>query len=408
MMSSRTVPHPKILQGSLRKVTETLACELAAPTGRAPGWSDLDWIVARAVAAMHGISPLLLRTLQWRGPASFHEFLEQQAAHTAARHRRMDELLRRIDAGANEAGVAALALKGPALHALGLYRPGERPMADVDLLVRPGAVDAAAAVLQSLGFRQVKQSWKERVFAPGEERTADLLGEHADNDLIVELHERICEKLPWRITDISGLVFTPQAHPGLNAYASKASLMIHLLLHAAGSMPIRALRALQLHDLALLSSCMTEADWNEVLAQSVRGPRLWWAYPPLKLASRYYASKIPGAVLDALGAHCPRVLRRGAATRSIYDVSYSYPWVDAFPGIEWSQSVAELLCYVANRVRPAKGHQALRDFEARTKPFTHNEWAGLSQSRRMLRWATSRPARPLTMNAVAIALARAQ
>jgi hypothetical protein len=408
MMSSGTVPHPKILQRSLRKVTETLACELATPTERAPEWSALDWSVARAVAAMHGISPLLLRTLRWQGPASFSEFLEQQAAHTATRHGRMQELLRRIDARANEAGIAAVALKGPALHALGLYNPGERPMADIDLLVRPGVVESAAAVLVSLGFRQVKKSWKERVFAPSNERTANLLGEHADNDLIVELHERIGEKLPWRITDVSELVFTPQAHAGLNAYASKASLMIHLLLHAAGSMPIRALRVLQLHDLALLSSCMTEPEWSEVLAQGARGPRFWWAYPPLKLASRYYPSKIPSEVLDALAAQCPYLLRRVAAEHSIYDVSYSYPWVDAFPGIEWSQSLAELVGYVASRVRPAKGHQVLRDYDAKTQPISQNQWAGLSQSRRMLRWATSRPTRPLTMHAVATALARAQ
>jgi len=402
-----TVPRPKLLQHSLRKVTERLAVELAAPTGCAPEWSDLDWSVARAVAAMHGISALCARMLRWPGPAAWRDFLMQQAAHTATRHGRMQQLLQRTDAKLREAGVAAVALKGPALHALGLYNPGERPMADIDLLVRPAAIDDATQVLESLGLRQVKKSWKERVFAPSEGRRADLLGEHADNDLIVELHERIGEKLPWRITDISEQVFTPHPHPGLNAYASKASLMIHLLLHAAGSMPIRALRILQLHDLALLSSLMTEADWNEILSQSKRGPRLWWAYPPLRLASRYNPGKIPAAVLGALARECPFVLRRTASERSIYDVSYSYLWVDAFPGIEWSQSFGELAGYVANRVRPAKAHQVLRDYDAKTRPFTQNQWSGLSQSRRILRWATSRQTRPLTMNAVTTALARA-
>jgi len=38
------------LQGTLRKITERLARELAGPTPVAPDWSPIEWRLARAVA----------------------------------------------------------------------------------------------------------------------------------------------------------------------------------------------------------------------------------------------------------------------------------------------------------------------------------------------------------------------
>jgi len=408
--SSRgTIPPPRTLQVTLRKITETLAQELASPTQIAPDWSEFEWIVARAVAAMHGVSPLLSRALHWQGPVGWAEFLEQQRTHTAKRHVRIAGVLQRIDQRAREAGVAAVALKGAALHAMSLYSVGDRPMADIDLLVRPADAERAAGMLESLGYYEAEKSWKERVFIPVDDRASDDLGEHCDNNVKIELHDRICERLPWRITDASELIFPAQPHPGLNAYSSKASLMLHLLLHAAGSMTTKALRLLHLHDIALLSSQMTETDWDQVLAYGPRGARLWWAFPPLKLASRYYSSRIPLRVLAALAAECSYFLEKIANHRTIYDVSYSYLWVDAFPGIEWSQSVREIARYVVSRVRPSAEHVVQRQHLAKVHLWANqDQWARLSQRRRILKWVTSRPTRSLTMHAVAAALARAQ
>ena len=43
----------------LRTTTELLAQELAAPTSEPPRWSEFEWRIACAVAAMQGVSPLL-------------------------------------------------------------------------------------------------------------------------------------------------------------------------------------------------------------------------------------------------------------------------------------------------------------------------------------------------------------
>jgi hypothetical protein len=358
---------------------------------------------------MHGVSPLLSHTLRWRGPAGWVGFLEEQRAHTAKRHARIDDLLRRMDGRLRKAGIAAVALKGAALHAMDLYAIGDRPMADIDLLVRPADVDSAARTLESLGFCKGKKNWKDWVFNPIDDRAPDDLGEHADNTVKVELHERICERLPLRITDVSDLIFPKRSHSGLNAYPSKASLMIHLLLHAAGSMSTKALRLLQLHDLALLSSQMAESDWDELLGYSSRESRLWWAFPPLKLTSRYYASRIPERVLTALADECSYLLEKASKHAALYDVSYSYLWVDAFPAIAWSRSVRELIEYAANRVRPGAEHIVFRDHLANSQAWAmQDQWSRLSQSRRILRWITTRPTRPMTMHAVRAALAQTQ
>ena len=401
------LPPAKALQSALRKTTETLARELAQPTDRAPDWSDFEWLVARAVAAMHGVSPLLSGALRWRGPPGWSEFLQDQRAHTVARHPRIMELLRLIDARARADGIAVVALKGAQLHSSGLYAPGERPMADVDLLVQAGDLNRATRMLESLGFHESLSTWRDRVFVPEYERAPCDLGEHTDNYLKVELHERIQEALPVDIVDISARIFPARAQPGLNPYPSNASLMLHLVLHAAGAMVSRTLRLLHLNDLALLSLRMTDADWVEMLEQGGHGRECWWALPPLQLMAQYYPGAAPARVLAALADQCPPLLGMFARRRTLSDVSLSSMWIQAFPGIEWSRSVSETARYIARRVAPSPEMVELRRRLAQTQVApAASKWHHLPQGRRMLRWLTSRQTRADTMHAVRTALAQ--
>jgi hypothetical protein len=294
------------LRRTLRKITEMLAGELNCASSTAPNWSDHEWLLAPAVAAMHGISPLLSRKLRWQGPAAWVAFLDAQRIHTERRHLRILTLLQTLDEGLRAQGISAVALKGVALHEIGLYRPGERPMADVDLLVHPCDSERTVLLLGSLGFYESCVSWKERTFTPVASRIAADLGEHAKNDLKIELHDRICERLPFRVADVSDSIMPRTAQPGLNAYPSTASLMMHLLLHASGCMASQSLRLLHLHDLALLSARMTAADWDELLGSRAPGQSLRWAWPPLEMTARYYSLKIPGKRTDDVAPRLPR------------------------------------------------------------------------------------------------------
>lgn len=396
---------PAKLQAALIRVTEALAYELAQPSEAVPDWSQFEWEIARAVAAMHGVSPMLATVLRWRGPDAWVQFLEQQRAHTAARHLRIEELLRHIDRRACQAGIPVLAMKGIALHAAGIYGAGDRPMADIDLLARPGDYGEIVVLLQSLGYHETGSTLRDREFSPILRATPSELGEHVTNEVKIELHQRIGAAFPLVETDLTEVVFPSKPRPGINSYPSTASLMLHLLLHASGDMVLRALRLIQLHDIAMLSLKMNADDWKEVRRHDATGKRIWWAFPTLHLVSRYYPAHIPPAILKDSSVHCPVLLKRTARRRNLSAWSFSHLWVDAFPGIEWSATVLEMLKYASARIHPSAEHISNRARAAsKDVSASRDDWTRLSQSRRILRWIFSQPARTRTMHTVRAAL----
>ncbi|HEY0748962.1 MAG TPA: nucleotidyltransferase family protein [Steroidobacteraceae bacterium] len=396
------------LRWTLRRITERLAGELAQPTRVAPDWSPIEWRLARAVAVIHCVSPLLSGTLRWEGPAHWRDFLAGQKKHVVARQHRLQRLLDQIDARCREEGIAVVGLKGAALHSMGFYCAGERPMADLDLLVKAADTTRTGQLLQSLGFSESYATWKHGVFVPKVCNLHTGLGEHTDNYLKIELHARIAEKLPLRITDVTDSIYPPAPRPGLNAYPSNAALMTHLLIHAAGSMVFRSLRLLHLHDIALVCSRMAGSDWDELVQEGRNRNKQWWALPPLQLTARYYPDTVPAEVLAALSKHCPWTLRQNARHRRLSDVSLSYPWIEAFPGIAWSRSGAEILQYIGGRFWPDKESRRLRAKLVKTElAAAESQWCRLSQRQRALRWLTSRPLRVETLHAVRMALAQA-
>jgi hypothetical protein len=399
------------LQRALVQATEYFAAELRQPSAAAPHWSELEWSMARAAAVLQGISPLLAGALRWRGPCEWQQFISQQRIHTELRHRRMQALLARIGDAARHAHIAIVPLKGAALYRLGLYTGGERPMADLDLLVADSDAAAAKRLLLRLGYLDTSVSWKHRVFEPAGSAVGVVhdddssFGEHAGRAINIDLHTRIAERLPLHTTDISGLMHPPEPHPGLNGYPSTAALFIHLLLHAAGNMVSRALRLIQLHDLALLAARMRDADWAQLLASRCDDQTLWWSVPPLELVARYYPDSVPASVLAALRPVCPRRLRTVARRQTLSEVSFATLTLEAFPGIAWSASLAEKLDYLISRVLPGREVQAWRAaITAKEAWAIRDPWSRMSHARRMLKWSLGTRTRPPAMHTVQRAL----
>ncbi len=390
----------------MREVTETLARELAHPTDMTPEWSESGWLLARAVASIHGVSPVLASSLRWQGPLGWQNFLHDQRAHTKTRHARTQELLSRLDDAGRCAGIAMVALKGAALYQLGIYEAGDRPMADIDLLVRDQDLRRTGRMLESLGFDLTHSNSRHEAYAAGDHAPGDL-GEHSANALKLELHSHVQEKLPVRSTQITACIFPDEAQPGLNAYPSRAALLLHLLLHASGAMAFRAARLIQLHDIARLSATLGAQDWDELLAMETRlEQNLWWSFPILEMVNRYYGC-IPKNVLAAASARCPWWLQQIYTRRSLSDVSLSYLWVTALPGIEWSRSPYDALRYVKQRLVPDSKLLDLRKVQTQIQPWAaHSNWSHLSQGKRLLRWIVTRPARPESLYPIQIALSQ--
>ena len=391
---------------ALRKVTETLAQELAYPTATAPDWSPFEWDLARAAASIHGVSALLCTRLRWKGPAKWSEFLADQGRQTFSRHTRFVELLALIDTEARRSGLALLALKGAAMHAAGLYAPGERPMADIDLLVPESDREAAHRLLAELRFELTEIAWKHETFEPKDRTTTATLGESAANPMKIELHCRIREKLPQRLVDVSGQIFWTRPQAGLSYYPSRAAAMTHLLLHAGGAIASKTIRLLHLQDIARLSATMSESDWLEVVSPAAPAPTPWWAFPAVALTARYFDG-IPEPVIQRLRSACPVVLRRLSERRALSDVSLSHLWVSVFPGIEWATSLREAAHFAAVRILPDKEAAQQRHNTMRSQvDVTETGWTRLSQARRIVLWlrAPSRMPRPPTLLAVRAAL----
>jgi Uncharacterised nucleotidyltransferase len=407
-MNSGSISPPLTkVAAALRKTTEILAKELVAPTKNSPLWTDFEWRIGRAVAAMQGISSLLCDTLRWRGPESWREFLQEQQDHAVGRHSQISHLLDAIDSHARRDGVALVALKGAALHAIRIYTPGERPMGDIDLLVRDDDANAIAQILDACGYEAAFTSDRHQVFKPRVIKTVaeGRLGEHVDNPIKIEVHTRIAEALPARAVDITQFLFSPGAHPGRNAYPSVVSLMLHLLLHAAGNMRAHALRLIQLHDIALLTARFDAIDWDALLATHVEGHGLWWAFAPLVLTERYYPGTIPPTVLARLAVDCPWLLRRFARRQHLTDVSWSNIRIAAFPGVEWSRTPTEAVAFMRGRIWPSrKVRLELKIGTAEIPGVSTVPWYGIPHGSRIMRWVFSRPPRVQTLLSVRAAL----
>jgi hypothetical protein len=399
------MPPFRVVAAALRKTTEHLARELQEPTRSPPPWSELEWTIARAVAAMHGISTLLANNLRWQGPPAWQTFLAEQREQSMLRDTRIGELLQRVDAATRAAGISCVALKGAALRALGIYRPGERPMGDVDLLVCADDVASTAIVMRDLEYGKAHATRRHTAYEPLFKQPPKGFGEHVDNAIKIEIHTAVAESLPVRKVDVTSRLWSHAARPGLNAYPNVTALMLHLLLHAAGNMRAHALRQIQLHDIAALSSRLDDADWRELLGRPEGADGLWWAFPPLALSQRYYAGCLPRDVLLELRAQCPRALRFTAERKSLTDVSWSNPRIHALPGIAWSRTPVDALRFIRSRLWPSRVALAELEFALQAQPHLERvPWYGLPHNERIMRWLFSRPPRVQTMVSVRAAL----
>lgn len=400
MTGTGTTTPLSAVSAALRTTTEYLVRELTHPHRAAPDWNTFEWDVARAVAAMQGISMLLSRKLPWRGPGRWEQFLEEQRTQNLLRDERVLETLIQIDAGARREKIAIVGLKGSALRELDLYQPGDRPMADIDILIRGEDAGAATRIFESIGYREQITTSRHAVFSNRDPRAAVHIGEHIDNPLKIELHTLVADSLPHDLIDITAQLAPRNAAPGLSGYASKGALLAHLALHAAGNMRAHALRAIQIQDIALLAPLLGNSDWQEVSEH-------WWAFPPLSLAQRYFDAPIPASVLQRLRHACPPLLARAAERYTMTDVTWANLHISAFPGIEWSRSVLEAIRFAKSRLLP--GEQARKDLAAFTHAhpqFDDIRWYRVAHGTRIFRWMLGRAPRVQTLWTVQRALSR--
>ena len=292
--------------------------ERAAVVGR---WSPSTWVAFRRVVTMHGLAPHLDGSLPGSElggamPAATLAWLAEQAGRNADRIRRMHAELAAILGAADAADVEVMPLKGAVLTTMPGADPSRRPMADLDLLVRPGDRGRLAEVLVGAGLPS-RPGWPpatdprrlRRSRRGG--RLVDPEGEHPDNPRRVEIHVEVKRHLwgwaddddltaeLWRGASRGEILGEPATLP------RPESLLAHLAIHASSDLLSGRGRLVQWLDLGVVAPAAGDLG-------RLPHPRL--AYPSLRLARRAMPATLGGVDLGGLERQVPDRLARWAAT----------------------------------------------------------------------------------------------
>ena len=156
----------------------------------------IDWALAARIAARHRVEGLVWNALRQAGaavPEAVAERLREASARIMRQNLALTAESLRLAGLLDEAGIRHLFVKGVSLSMLVYGSIGPKMGWDIDLLVAPEAVEAAALVLEAAGYRLAlpegargreriglwHRHWKESVWTT------------PDGRLTVELHSRL-------------------------------------------------------------------------------------------------------------------------------------------------------------------------------------------------------------------------
>jgi hypothetical protein len=293
---------------------------------RTRAWGSPEWKRTQTALRMHGVAAYLLHHLRTdldafeALPAGFRRFLVATSDGLAARNHRLADELAAILALAGRRGLPVMPLKGSLLSNLYYASPAIRPMADIDLLVRPKDERHFLTLLHSLGYAQLKPDSPAarqrhlRLLKPGNLAVVEWELPHADNPRPVEVHTQVGRML-WgdvEIADQSDGLWRdarPITLVGQLALApTPQALFAHLALHTMDHLALQSARVIQLVDLSIMAArgirladgfdphwivpalilsrrCMpaawTDADWIQTLPGGDRHLAAWAARVPL-------------------------------------------------------------------------------------------------------------------------------
>lgn len=232
--------------------------------------------------------------------------LEDAAARTVARGRRLAEEQAALDAALDRAELPGVWLKGSWLSGEAVYPdPLLRPRADLDLYLPEARWGRAATVLEGLGYRPAQRSWKHAVWLSADHQVVDLRGEHPANPRPVELHPHLGEGFRGLRLDLDADAPRPPARR-----LSPGVALTHLAAHATVSMLERRLRLLQLLDLALLGRRLAPADEATAATIGSRPGAARFLWPSLALTARLSPSPALQRLVAALETGVAAPLRR--------------------------------------------------------------------------------------------------
>ncbi len=300
---------------------------------------------------------------------------------SSIRNLRMMHLLERIARKFNEIEIPLMVLKGAALNLTVYDGPEQRPMADLDLMVRVADLEGACTALESLGGLRSPTLFREDFFPRFHYELEYNVG--TIYPVKIDLHVR-----PFRPLRYSQLIpptaFWDRAEPlqiGLATVLilSVEDMLIHLTAHAAIHGP---LRLMWLEDIRLWIVHQARLDWTRFLATVEK----WRLALPVREAlndvEREFGPLCPSLVSDRLAEMRVNWRDRLALWEAPRDADHptSHVAVNVLCTPDWRIVLGYLLAVVF----PDRAHMA--DW------YCHRHWGWLPCAH-VLRWFTPLAAR---------------
>jgi hypothetical protein len=308
------------------------------------GWGEAEWEAALWVVYWQNSLPWLAQRLRETGhliPERPWQELLAIEADSRERTRRMLESGVELVKALADGGIKAVLLKGAVMAANYYPDPLLRPLADLDLLIRPQDRNASVEVVRHLGYRFYSRSAEDVVFLRGE-RKRNIWA--ADNVQPVELHHRLTEEYAgvgyplaeemWRHSrpqrfwqDQEALIPAHQA------------LLHHICAHATSDWLVQRGRLMHVDDIRKVTVHMEAADWS-AFQTAVAPQNARFVYPALAFASKYYQIAVPGMVLSHLRNHCTPDLLAWIDGTELADNSESNPTVRSGIGFDMARRLS--------------------------------------------------------------------
>jgi hypothetical protein len=296
-------------------------------------WDAAAWEAARWATQVHGIGPLLAECLRHSGSWSllateFTAYLEEQYRLNGQRSAILLGDLQALSEAAEDSGVVLVPLKGAALASRFYTDPALRPLADLDLLIRPQDGNVFDALLLKLGYQRGASTERHQVYTCSPQgKIVSTRGEHPHNPRSVELHHQLIEAFwgirydmtaaAWQgITTITGV-------PGKHLLPDR--LLEHLLIHCATDLIACKARLIRLYDIRLVAAHVDDQGWQRMVSNAEGQGQQRLLYASLVLAERYHGQIAPRWVIDQLGRGTPTALCRYLAEAPLAQMALTNP-----------------------------------------------------------------------------------
>lgn len=305
----------------LHTVCNTIVQWLNAPEATEPGWSSAEWATFKVVCRVHGVAPLLHTKLnaalwlsdemrQWL--AGQYHFNRQRIA---TMHRELAEILALF--AAND--MPLMPLKGSILSVEFYDDPACRPMADLDLLIRPDDFTGATDLLGQLGYQPNVAHWKHTEFSrPENRRVVSVECEHPENPRKLEIHLHCRETFGGPTIDLTQIMWANSARGKLLGQPAilptVEALWLHGLVHATYHLWQGQGRLIHLVDLMKIKT--------DGLSSRI-DPR--FTYPALAMLHNYFPGTVAEPLLDTQRRALSTRFRQWAEGLDLVNISHLNP-----------------------------------------------------------------------------------